>query len=384
MKFPSILSRFFTRAKNSIGRFPVTLFLILLAVVIGFLALRRSASNHSAESVPAPAPRTATTFTVGKTVLSTSASGTVVRANEITIIASSSGVVANVFVKNGQAIGTGASFLSLAPGAGGNAVAGIEGQSAALQYGYLTDTASKQEKILDLSKKSSDIVATSGAQKDLAKSDWSLGKKSLDNSVAQAGLSLDRAIANESGTLPRAPFAGRVEAIFVHQGDAVALGTPLLTFTGTASHSDVEIDVPADMADRLDPTATATLILDTRTVPLGTLVYLSSDAAIDGRFRAIYAINDDTARRIGDNQNVSVELPLRNDDPMPLVPLSAVREGQGSASILVSEDGYARMRTIVTGPAIGNLIAIRDGLAPGDTVILSREISEGDLIQNTR
>ena len=54
---------------------------------------------------------------------------------------------------------------------------------------------------------------------------------------------------------------------------------------------------------------------------------------------------------------------------MLLVPHSAVSDGAGGASVFVARGGRVARRSVVRGDSFEGRVEIREGLAPGDTVV---------------
>ncbi len=82
------------------------------------------------------------------------------------------------------------------------------------------------------------------------------------------------------------------------------------------------------------------------------------------------ALFTNTAMRLFPNEFVNVKLVVRTLTNQTVVPGAAVQNGPSSNFVYVVEpNDTVKLRTIVTGPTDGTLIAVTRGLTPGETVV---------------
>ncbi len=196
--------------------------------------------------------------------------------------------------------------------------------------------------------------------------------------VADAGLAQARADAAISGqqlsrTQVRAPFAGRVAKRFPDAGSMLAPGAPLFTLV-----DDSVLEFEAQVASR-----------DLAKVRIGAPVRLSidalPDARVEGRVARVEPLVDERTRSF----RVVVEVPGRPglvgglfarasvrvgevEGALVVPPAALVRDGSDPerAEVFVVRQGKAEKQAIRVGVETADGVQARDGLAPGDVVVL--------------
>ena len=92
------------------------------------------------------------------------------------------------------------------------------------------------------------------------------------------------------------------------------------------------------------------------------------------------ALFSNTALQLFPNEFVNVKLVVRTLKNQVVVPGAAVQNGPTSNFVyVVQPDWTVKLRTVVTGPTDGDMIAIESGLKPGETVVTdgADELREG-------
>ncbi len=191
--------------------------------------------------------------------------------------------------------------------------------------------------------------------------------------MAQADLALTRAQRREldlrsARTEVRAPVQGIVSRRSARVGATASLaGEPLFRLI---AHGLIELegDVTESGLGDVGPGAPA-------------LVDVGGAEPVHGRVRVVYpeidratrlgkvrvALDPDPALRIGAFARGTLETARRRG---LAVPLAALLYGEnGSASVLVVENGHVVERVVRTGLSTGELIEIQDGLRAGETVV---------------
>ncbi|MGH7585058.1 MAG: efflux RND transporter periplasmic adaptor subunit, partial [Gemmatimonadales bacterium] len=169
----------------------------------------------------------------------------------------------------------------------------------------------------------------------------------------------------------RAPSAGVVLEKRVEAGDVVAPQARLFTI-GDVSTLVVRVPVSELDVSALDPGDSVAVALDA----LGgrTLV---------GRIRRVFPAADTVTRLVPVEVSLTgqaarearpgflarLRFRLEPRGGVLLVPQSAVAEGPGGASVFVMQAGRVARRQVVRGDSFEGRVEIREGLAPGDTVV---------------
>lgn len=187
--------------------------------------------------------------------------------------------------------------------------------------------------------------------------------------VAQADVNL--AAAELARTEVRAPFDGAVGLRSVSMGEYVSPTTDIASFRAL-DPLKLEVNVPERYGIYLREGLAVEFAL----------------AGLEGRFRSeIYAIEpgiDPLTRtvrlrarvpnaegRLTPGAFVEAEIELEQIEEAILVPSLAVVPGLREEKVFVLENGVAVGRRVEIGVRTGNSVLVRDGLKPGDEVILS-------------
>jgi multidrug efflux system membrane fusion protein len=111
----------------------------------------------------------------------------------------------------------------------------------------------------------------------------------------------------------------------------------------------------------------------TLTKKLATGTLLTIDNQIDPntgtiRLKAVFPNNDNT---LFPNQFVNARLLVETQKDRTLVPAAAIQRSQRATFVyVVKDDSTVDVRNVVVGPSEGDDVAINDGLAPGETVVI--------------
>lgn len=194
--------------------------------------------------------------------------------------------------------------------------------------------------------------------------------------VAEAELKEAEALHAQQRTLLdystiRAPFAGHITRRLVDPGATVGPNTPVATLI-SLSTVKVVLAVPERDTPLLAPHSPAQIRVDAfpgRTFP-GRVARINS--ALDPLSRTlaaeIHADNPEGLLLPGMFARAEVTLLARDGI---LIPSEAMLEEAGAAAVFVVEGGTARRRPVESGYLQGTLIEIRQGLAPGERVVVA-------------
>ncbi len=209
--------------------------------------------------------------------------------------------------------------------------------------------------------------------------EFTRAKAQLDQARAQ----LDQAEEQLAHTRVRAPFAGRVETHFLEVGELAAPGTPLVRVVNTLS-----VDLVAGVPERyaLD------LVPGTPVV-----VRFSAYNGLERQARVTFVSNviDPASRtfqikvRLDNPDGVlkpamvaDLEIQVRAYEQALALPQSAILFDEEGPYVYVVEEregvAVAHRRRIVTGPASGDRVLVREGLHAGEEVIVVGQGMLGD------
>ncbi|WP_167854862.1 efflux RND transporter periplasmic adaptor subunit [Mangrovimicrobium sediminis] len=166
----------------------------------------------------------------------------------------------------------------------------------------------------------------------------------------------------------RAPIAGMVGSLLVADKTSVADNTALLNVVDL-SQLEVEADVPEIYADTLGPGMAAVVRVGTDELP-GTVTAISPEI-VAGQVAARIRFDGELPQGLRQNQRLRTRLLLdEHRDTLMVTRGPFVDEGAGRIAYVV-EDDYARRVQITTGLTSVSDVEVLDGLAPGDTIVIS-------------
>jgi len=369
---------FFAQIKYFIFERPFAAFLSGAAILLVFFFVRQTIAPKVEDIVSdreVSAKQTAV-FEIGKDAPLGTAIGTLDREHVSVIIASASGVISQISVREGSSVSARAQIARIAPSSASSSRELAEAELSAIERNDAIE-----REILDLNRKISEGETKSGRKEELARESRKLGNENLDLKLIASRLSLEIAKANESNFSPFAPFAGKIEALYVSVGDMVTPGTPIASIVGSAPRSIVRAEIPSSIALSLDPNGTHEVALPGgKAIPLA-LTHISESALSADSFQATFSIPDADARLLGDDTILTLALSLKNPEGSALlIPLSAVQTTRDASTLLVNRNDIAQTVSVELGRVIGNFIEVTEGLSIGDQIILDRSISSGDSI----
>ncbi len=184
----------------------------------------------------------------------------------------------------------------------------------------------------------------------------------------------------------RAPFAGIVGDIPVHQGDYVSSTT---TLTTVDENADLEayIYVPTDRAGQVHNGLAVDLQDESGTVLAKSAIYFVSPE-VDNNLQGILAKAPvpKASQRLRDGQIVNARVTW-NTTQKPTIPVLAVTRIGGQSFVYVAapkDGGYsAHLASVTLGEPVGNVYPVLGGLQTGDRVIVSgiQLLQEGAPVQ---
>jgi multidrug efflux system membrane fusion protein len=373
---PELGPRRRSRLSHALSFLAVALFLAGLAALAWYLPHRNATQRTASPFGRGPGGgRNTTTVALADAKLADipirlEALGTVTPLAVATVHPQVSGVLTDVFYKEGQQVKRGDLLAAIDPRpfqialdqANGN----LERDQAELTSAKVTlerDNALLKQK----------LIAQQNVDTQLAT------VQQLEGAVATDRAGVGAAQLNLSYSKITAPIDGRVGLRTVDVGNYVATtGAVGIATITTVTPIDVVFTLPADtvtkIQQRLGAGATLpTTVLDrTRTSVLGQGTFLTLDNQIDPttgtiRAKARFA-NEDVA--LFPSQFVNVQLQVDVIHDAIVVPAAAIRHGpNGDYVYVVDAEQVATMRTVTVGPASDDAVSVATGLNAGERVV---------------
>jgi membrane fusion protein, multidrug efflux system len=182
-------------------------------------------------------------------------------------------------------------------------------------------------------------------------------------SVQQAQADLDLATLNLRRTTIRAPIAGHFVNRQMFLGQAVTPGLNLGRVVDL-SHVFVETRIPESLVKGIRQHQPAALPDGAR----GQVAHIDLYADFSRSFLVkILCPNPDLIFKAG--MFIKGHIVLRDFPEVPLVPLSAIIEREGTLAVFLAEEGKARRRTVQMVAREGNLAYV-SGVTPGENLIV--------------
>lgn len=219
-------------------------------------------------------------------------------------------------------------------------------------------------------------------QKDLIYLSTEIQLKSAEIQKNIAGLNVQAAKISEAATRVASPIEGTVQRILVNEGEYVTPGTPVAVVTGE-KQLQVSINVSGAIANRVDVEQPAYITLGDQSISLP-VTHVSSAPVAGQLFEVLVAIPEGYAEQVFEQQTVEVTLPLYS---VSLVggnyhlPLDSVFITNTDTFVYVEEDNRAVKKSVELGEISGSMVEIKNGLVPGDVVILNRSVIEDQLVE---
>jgi RND family efflux transporter MFP subunit len=211
--------------------------------------------------------------------------------------------------------------------------------------------------------------------------------------VAQANVAAQEAqlqVLNQQKVYQRvvAPFDGVITQRNVDVGSLVQADAVSSTFMFTIMQSNVirtQVFVPQDQAFGLSPGVDAVVRvpeIPDRTFP-GKVTRIA-DALAPGTRTLLTEIDiPNPDRTLTPGMYCTIELHIPRKTPSMLVPADAIMFNSGGLQVAVIENGIAHIRKISIARDFGTEVEVRDGVKPGDQVILNPAVDlvEGGKVQ---
>ncbi len=188
-------------------------------------------------------------------------------------------------------------------------------------------------------------------------------RRAFEADAALAQLNIERCVI-------KAPFAGRVESVFVDRGDRVAIGTVVLALIDS-DRVEIPIQLPGAIYNRVKTGANCRVECESTvgTSWEGQVARIAPAADEQTRTFAAYIVVDNTQQAQalvpGTFVTAIVQGPIHAN--RILVPRGAFRSGR----VFIVEDGVARVRLLAVERFLEERALVRGSIRDGDRVILS-------------
>jgi RND family efflux transporter MFP subunit len=205
----------------------------------------------------------------------------------------------------------------------------------------------------------------SKAQLDQAVASHDAAKASLDSAQAAlraAGQQLDY-------TVIRAPYSGYVTKRYVHVGESVQAGQPLIAGV-SLGELRVNVNVPQSAVEAIRRFDTADILLDgeTRRVPAGKITVFPYADSATHTFSVRLELGEEKTE-LYPGMTVKVAF-ATGEAQRTLLPFGAVvQRGEVSAAYIMAPDSTLRLRQLRLGHSVGDRIEILSGIEPGENVV---------------
>lgn len=176
-----------------------------------------------------------------------------------------------------------------------------------------------------------------------------------------------------------APFAGRLGESQVDPGAYVSVGQELATLYRT-DRLDVAFRVPARVVGRVregQPVAVRVDAYPDRVFD-GTVEFVSPAVREESRDLLLKASLDNAEGLLKPGSFATAEVTVDTREQVPVVPEEALVATRAGYLAYVIEEGTARRREVTVGLRVPGLAEVREGLAPGETVVKSGHMRLSD------
>lgn len=190
--------------------------------------------------------------------------------------------------------------------------------------------------------------------------------------VAAAELQSSRVALKKSSL--KSPVGGVLDRLLVDRGEYVNPGTPVAVVV-QVDRLKVLTDVPEKDVPFLrigQEIEVLPAAIDGRSAPplAGEIIHLSYKADPATRTYLAKVAVDNRTGALRPGMIVRVRFVRRSLRQVVAVPLYALLDRADTKVVFVEEKGVARMRPVQTGPVVGDKVVIREGLEPGERLIV--------------
>ncbi|SKA69621.1 RND family efflux transporter, MFP subunit [Thiothrix eikelboomii] len=177
---------------------------------------------------------------------------------------------------------------------------------------------------------------------------------------------IDATLQNAKGI---APFEGVILQKMVEVGDTVQVGQPLLRY-GFVKYKRLQADVPASLMSQVSigMVVPAKINGAAETMAKVSQIYPVADAE-QHTVTVKFDLPVDVVAAPGMYAEIYLSNSQANEEPVVLVPRTALLSGRSLPSVLAVENGSSSLRLVRLGADYGNKVEVISGLKPGMKII---------------
>jgi len=188
-----------------------------------------------------------------------------------------------------------------------------------------------------------------------------------------------------SDTVVRAPFSGVVAERLVSVGDYVTKGMKVAVVV-RVNPLRVMLTIPEQFVSTVSVGQPVDFEVDAYAGRrfTGTVKYISPALQADRRSLTVEAVVPNPGGDLKPGLFATARLEQSTKTPGLLVPSGAVQTAAGTSRVFVVMNDHVEERIVVTGQAVGDLVEIAKGLAPGEKVATSNlgKLNDGTKIKS--
>lgn len=370
-----------SKVGNFINRFPLIVFVLALATLFAILFYGEKTRKAEVEEAAdgSSIVRDVDVFDASGSI-SVPVLAEVDRADTITLVATTSGIVTRVAGEN-QFVYHGTEVMRLSDTYSGSSQAATNVALAKRALEYQEEVYDDQETILEIQEDA--INKTDRDEIKIARKQVSLQEEANEFNLDNAQLKLKQANASLALYRTVAPFTGKIQSTFVRVGDRVNAGDPIAVLKAE-NQADTKIVayVGKSRAAAINLGGDVIAHIDGQEVPL-TIVHIASAPTKAGSYAITLGVPMEQSSLASDGSFIKVDLPIAVDEGEILAPLDAVHYGENGPEIYVIRESVAVAVPVELGAVMGSYVIIRSGLADGEQVITTRGISAGESVQSS-
>jgi multidrug efflux pump subunit AcrA (membrane-fusion protein) len=177
---------------------------------------------------------------------------------------------------------------------------------------------------------------------------------------------IDAALQNTKGI---APFEGVILQKMVEVGDTVQVGQPLLRY-GFVKYKRLQADVPASLMSQVSMGMVVPAKINGAAETMAKVSQIYPVANAEQHTVTVkFDLPVDVVAAPGMYAEIYLSNPQATDEPVLLIPRTALLSGRSLPSILVVENGSSSLRLVRLGADYGNKVEVISGLKPGMKIL---------------
>jgi multidrug efflux pump subunit AcrA (membrane-fusion protein) len=198
-------------------------------------------------------------------------------------------------------------------------------------------------------------------------------------------LQLDLARVNEGAFYPVSPFAGVVQKVYVKPFENVSVGTPLLILSQNEADDPISAValVSKDIAQKISKLEPSLIHLNDKKIEVYP-IFISTEAVAGSLYEVNYILAHSLNKDLVNEGYLSIEIPIGYPDTtsaIKFVPIDAIYQSPNSAYVFTIVNNHAKSIEVKLGDIYGRFVQIQSGLSGVDSIILDRNVIDGDVVQ---